>query len=680
MDERDARFDVLGPLGEGLHGEVLLAFDRSLGRKVALKRLKGKETGWSAQEEAQQFAHLNHPNIVQVYEISEYDGLSTLVLEFVEGTPLSDLIASGDMTLDNAGSLMTGLVSALSAAHATGLVHADIKPSNILIRPSGTPVLIDFSLSLSASLVPFAETEELPASTSMIRGAPDFMAPEVMAYATATSASDIYALGKVMLLVLDRSSEPVPQAKKLRHLLERMTAPNSSDRPSAEELSASNIDAYFRSGRPVWQWAATLSGIAAVILFFVIQQTPALSKAERLRAGFEALQHYEQDGALEDAEANFQSVLSNDSNSAAAYAGLGHTAVHDYYLADNSNATLERALNYAQQAVAIEPGLAVAQAALGRALAASGDHELAQEAFQRAMALDPNDYFTLEGYGEFLIAGGNYPDAIAHYQSAQAAYPQMPALASGEATALFYSGRLNEAANAYEAVVTRFPDYHFAYFSLGNVYYYLGCLQNAIQIAQQGLQISPSADLYNSLGAYYFEMQSYELSAEHFEQALGKKRNSDDELLWGNLGDAYRFLDNHDDKAEAAYLRAIDIIRETGLVERGDLDAISSAALYSAKAGRRDEAATFVNSFESLLDGTALADPNLSYAMAVTGVLLDDSDRAVRYFRAALDNGFPLGLLEADPELDTFRESGAFRELLLMFPEQKQAQKQAACP
>ena len=148
----NGRYRVVGLLGKGGMGEVYLAEDTKINRKVALKvlhsdRVSSEDSIKRFSQEAQAVSALNHPHIMTVYEIeSTEDGTLFFVAEFVDGQTLNHLIARG-IAIETALDIAIQTLSALSAAHDAGLVHRDIKPENIMIRRDGYVKVLDFGLA-----------------------------------------------------------------------------------------------------------------------------------------------------------------------------------------------------------------------------------------------------------------------------------------------------------------------------------------------------------------------------------------------------------------------------------------------------------------------------------------------------------------------------------------------------
>ncbi|HEX4613814.1 MAG TPA: serine/threonine-protein kinase [Urbifossiella sp.] len=190
-------FQVVRRIGAGGMGQVYLARQLSLKRPVALKLLKADLTkNLTAlrrfEAEAHAVAKLNHPNIVQVYEFGEHDGLRYMALEYVEGRNLREYLArKGPPDLPVALSIMRQVATALAKAHEQGLVHRDIKPENILVTRRVEVKVTDFGLSRF-----FAPGEELNLTQSGVTlGTPLYLSPEQAQGRAVDHRSDLYSFG-----------------------------------------------------------------------------------------------------------------------------------------------------------------------------------------------------------------------------------------------------------------------------------------------------------------------------------------------------------------------------------------------------------------------------------------------------------------------------------------------------
>jgi serine/threonine protein kinase/tetratricopeptide (TPR) repeat protein len=190
-------------LGEGGMGQVFLAEDTRLKRKVALKLLiahqaADAELKMRFLQEARAVSALKHPNIVILYDISKHGASDFLVMEFVAGKTLRDMIPSHGLPPAQVASIGAQVASALAAAHAAGLVHRDIKPANIMVADDGTVKVLDFGIAKPVDLPLEKETGWALTSPGMLVGTASYMSPEQTRGEKVDGRSDIFSLGAVL--------------------------------------------------------------------------------------------------------------------------------------------------------------------------------------------------------------------------------------------------------------------------------------------------------------------------------------------------------------------------------------------------------------------------------------------------------------------------------------------------
>jgi predicted Ser/Thr protein kinase len=218
------KLTVLRHLGSGAMGDVYLCVQPELEREVAVKVMRGGREQWPRfQREARSAARLVHPHAVRVYDVGLDHDRPYIVMEFVDGRPLSELIGSGDLTVRVSLVVLYHVASALEAAHQQGIIHRDVKPSNILIDSAGRPRLTDFGLAKCV-----LQDSALSASGELI-GTPRYMAPEQIlnGHETLDHRTDIFSLGVVMYEML--AGRPPFEGSSVVHTLRQITDDDPPD-------------------------------------------------------------------------------------------------------------------------------------------------------------------------------------------------------------------------------------------------------------------------------------------------------------------------------------------------------------------------------------------------------------------------------------------------------------------
>lgn len=195
VPEKIGHFEVKGLLGKGAMGEVYEGVDPSLGRRVALKVLGRKHQESSEFKsrflrEGRSLAAMNHPNVVQIYFIGEHDGRPFLAMEFLDGMDIGEQLKSGGPLMPgDAAEVIRQAAIGLRETQRAGVVHRDVKPSNLVVTSSGIVKVTDFGLAKAL------EEDLSITATGVFVGTPDYLAPEQAMGEDVDASADVYALG-----------------------------------------------------------------------------------------------------------------------------------------------------------------------------------------------------------------------------------------------------------------------------------------------------------------------------------------------------------------------------------------------------------------------------------------------------------------------------------------------------
>jgi WD40 repeat protein/Flp pilus assembly protein TadD len=297
-------FEILSELGRGAMGVVYEARQLGLNRLVALKMVLAGPRASAAEllrfrNEGESVARLNHPNVVQVYEVGAHGGRPYLVMEHCAGGTLQEKLADSPLAPRDAAALVATLARAVHAAHAAGIVHRDLKPGNILLAADGTPKVGDFGLAK------WADAGDGVTVTGAVIGTPSFMAPEQASssHQSLDRRADVYALGAILYACLTgrppfrgataldtldqvRSTEPVPVRalqpgvpRDLETICLKCLQKGSDRRYISAAALADDLERYQRGepilARPVgslergWRWCRrnpAVAGLLAAVL------------------------------------------------------------------------------------------------------------------------------------------------------------------------------------------------------------------------------------------------------------------------------------------------------------------------------------------------------------------------------------------------------------------------------
>jgi serine/threonine-protein kinase len=696
-------YRLLGRLGQGGYGEVFEAWDAKLQRSVAVKRLRAPAGLTGAERlmaEARLAASLRHRAFVQIYTMEEQDAVQSIVMELVEGDTVRASADAGPLEPASAMDIVAQVAAAMAEAHAAGLVHGDLKPSNLMLEPSGQVRILDFGLA--RQIDPLA-TQSL--GMGVQEGTIAYMAPERLLGAAPDQRSDIYALGIILyellagsrpfaslqgqalaLAQLHSSSEqwPFPLAipTSVRELVLAMTAREPARRlPDMQAVQAAiqsllaapgrtprlppplpqrgrhRVLDWLRRAGPALAGGSAVAACGAAVLFAsqVDWRTVDLapySEARAMRAGLDGLSHSDRDGALDAALLQFERVLERHPRHAGAAAGASIAQSLRYIGDGRDEAWLIKAEASAQLALQENDQLALAHAARAWAVSLRGDSGASLAEAERALALDPGDVFALQIKISVLQRLQRFEDAARAIAAALARHPREHLFSDLLGTQAFLRGRYGEAERAFRRSIEQEPDAVFAYANLSAALLRQDRSNEALQVLQQGLQVRANGMLYSNLGTTLFARGDYVGAAAAFERAVSAARGGPNDFLrWANLADTLRWIPGRQQESRQAYQRAVKLLAPMLERKKDDATFLSRMGLYLAHLDPPGAALAWITRAAAI----APASPDVQFRAAVASELAGARTAAIGHLLRAKALGYPAGLIDSEPDLVALR-------------------------
>ena len=677
-------YRITAQLGAGGMGVVYKALDLRLQRHVALKILPhalsaDPERRQRFLQEARAASALNDPHIVTVHDIFEANGTEFLVMELVEGRTL--MAAAHDLKTEQVVDYIGQIADALALAHAAGIIHRDLKPANVIVTDRGLVKVLDFGIAK----INAGEVDTTVAPMTMpgeVIGTAAYMSPEQARGANVDHRTDIYSLGAMLHELLTATGQLVPSlARVASRALERDPAKRFQ---SMAEFATALRTAQTGS-RARWSRVAVVVALVGAVAVGAIllsradfasfrsnseNQTSHMPEAvavttpttalEHTQLGLGLLRRFDRAGNVDKAISSFEAAIALDQKYAPAWAGLSRAFWRQQSLTRDASWT-GRARDAAQQAIALDPYLADGHASLGLVHLIAGDTAAAKDVLDHALVLDPANVTAHRGLGDLAEGIDQFETATAHYLRAIESDPgdwELPRLVGDIPYA---AGNYTDALAWYEKAAAAAPDSPAPFRLIGAAHHMLGDYPAAAAAFQRSLGIEPTASGYTNLGTALFYQGKYRESVQAFERA--REMLPANPLMWGNVGDAYRWVPGNAEKAREAYERTVQLLRELLAKDPSHVANRSRLALYLAKLGDRDAA---------LAELKTILTPNVRevatwYRGAVTYELCGDRAAAVATLRTALEKGYSLAEVRLDPELAALRNDVRYHQMAAQF-------------
>ncbi|HNP37604.1 MAG TPA: SDR family NAD(P)-dependent oxidoreductase, partial [Woeseiaceae bacterium] len=352
----------------------------------------------------------------------------------------------------------------------------------------------------------------------------------------------------------------------------------------------------------------------------------------------------------------FDQALAVDPGYAAAYAGKCTVYLSGYFTLRES-AYIDLAQQSCGAALELNPNLPVVHAALGELYAATGRNADAETSYQRALAVDPSNVAALTGLGDVYLSQNRVADAEAVLTRATDVHP-------GDATAYrslgnfyYYTGRFDMAADQYAYAVGLEPDDMDGYSNLGAARMMTGDFKGSLDAYEKAIDIAPTQVAYSNLGLMHFYLGELDAAIRDHKKAveLGDKSH----LNWSNLGDAL-WVAGRTDEARQAYETAEGLASDALRVNPQDSATMTDLAWIEATLGRKDKAGALMEKARA----AAPDDPYTWYYDALVKLRAGDTAGAMDALEKAASTGYPLKLMAADPLLEQIRDTPRFVAIL----------------
>ena len=720
-------YTILSPLGAGGMGEVYLGRDTRLDRMVAIKVLPSHSMGNAEaierfEREARAISRLNHPNVCTLYDVGQVHDVRYLVMEYLEGRSLSQIVATGRLSVSEAVRYGRQIAEALAKAHSAGIIHRDLKPANVIITSDGTAKVLDFGLARRQPTEEEA-TRGPVTDVGCAVGTPQYMSPEQLMGEHIDIRTDVFSFGVLLYELLTgarpftgsnvfsiaqriQEARPTPLAdlrpdvpREVTAVVDRALAKDPGERfQSGGELlaalravelviasrelivdgraPATSSSSVGRSTRLSWLLtvAAGLGMLSALTWGVLRSSDPqqiddaastaatasSLGAFQWAQRGYASLSRYDVPDNVDRAIEEFRNAVTRDASNAYAHAGLAQ-AYQRKHSATPDPQIIRLAAAAAQHAVELNPDLSAAHLAVAVVRSAEGRQDEAQRALEKARELDPRNAHVRMWMGELLRLQRRIDDADAQFREAVTLAADDWVVHQYRGRLLYGASRFQEAVDEWERARALTPDNVLVLRNLSAAYHMIDRVDDAAAALQRALEIRPAATIYTNLGTLRFFQGQYQQAVTSFERAV--EMNPTYYLYWGNLADGHRWVPGHEKQATEAYARASQLAAEWLTKAPDDLEVRALRAVYLVKAGRRDEASEEVARVE--------AASNRSAASYFKSLLVHEiggrRENALRDLEKALSAGYALREIANEPELIGLRSDSRYHRIVVKF-------------
>ncbi|HKA02633.1 MAG TPA: protein kinase [Candidatus Solibacter sp.] len=662
-------FELRERVGQGGFGEVYRAWDPTLEREVAVKLLlRGaahEQLQAAVLREARAMAKVTHPNVVPIYGVREYDGRVGMWSAFVRGKTLAELLKiNGPFGAAEVANIGLDLCRALSAVHAAGLLHGDIKARNAMREEGGRILLMDFGL-----------TQERDSQT-FVSGTPGYIAPELRRGSQVSVRSDIYALGVLLYHLLTGKYPPAEEdstwnllqirpdlSPELVRAIHTAIDPDPARRfatpahmASALAGAESQIALPVRRMSRKWLWALTAIPVLAFGLYFKYFRVPAEVHTQYEKA-HDVLQHYYRPHALVDVIPLLEKLTHDAPNFAAGFSDLGRANFLQYRLQRDSK-YIEPTKQASFRAIELDSTLAAPRVTLAMLYTLLGNNDLAEQELNAALKADPLNSEAWGARAELRRRQGRPGEQELALLKAIELSPNEWRWHTVLADLYSSTNRMEQALLEDQEAIRLSPDNAIVYNNFGIDLRNAGKLVEARKNLQEAIKLAPDFDRYTSLGMIDRELGDNARAADMFQRAVDLKPN--DYRAWGSLAEIYKRQGFEASKWRPAYEKSIALGEELRKTKPTDPVLLADLGVMYAAIGNSDRALPLVRQ-------AAAREPENARILFSAGLAYELSHRrvdALRWIGLALNKGLPRKAVEVVPDLTDLRSDRNYLAML----------------
>lgn len=684
----------------------LEAWDVRLSRQVSILRLaiqQGQRE--SLLSRARQIAALKHPCFVKIHAIEVDNDFLWIISEKLDGIPLHDWIDTHRGEEETVIRHVLQLAKALQEAHCLGIAHGHLCSSYLKVDQANRIRIDHFRFAKIEAEKGNERIHRLDRFTEVA-----YLAPESFHDDRLSSSADMYALGVIfyemlmghlpfaelqgLALVatqLQTTSEQWPWSPAFsggaRALMLRLTSSDVQTRLNSQQIfdfvrdslhidpitgSLDSLSVQFLQQqikqeslryvprRPWLIWGGAIM-LAGVLTLFIGPWQPTWTKIsafvhpnselQDLEQGMHAMSQFYRADMLEQAEKKFTQILQREPQHAEAIAGLSIVYSFRYNGDSKDEVWREKANAAAQQAMKIQSSLPTAMVAQALVLGSSQHQfELAKQTIRHAIEAAPQNLLAHQMQARIFIWSRKYDEGMKLTRQSIAQFPDDWYLWQMLGIMQLNQAQYSESAKSLRISVSKNPDVPHTYALLSQALDSQEQSQEALEVLQQGLQIGPSASLYNMLGQIKMSQRDFAGAANAFQKGLSPEAGNPQAYnIWMDYGEALLYLDGHQDESRQALQKALELIKVRAKMIPNDPWLMAMMARIYAHLGENDKAQELAEKALALSPKNPAARASLASVFALT----NDMSKARRELEIARQLGFPEKYIKGDPIFDS---------------------------